>query len=697
MKITVTYNLREYITASGIKDNSGYIDSFSKALKQLGYKVSCVEVSGKPDGVIDRLLYSDPSMIFNMARGTIGRTHKAFYPALYEQVNIPFTGPDSSLLYMLQDRFLARTIISARGIMQPGSVHISVDNRKIPGNIKFPVVLKPNDREREKGIKHENILYSGKQAEKRIDELLTNIPSLIAEEYIEGREFSIPILESYRGGILEILEYTNKADNMESSSEYSFKNLSANGDMVPAQLSDEQREKILSFINQINSQIKCPDLFRLDICMDREGELYLIEVNPTPSLRPNGFFMKAAIDRGLSFKDVVKFILRSAFRRYNIKKPKKAQTFPSLKASRPTSRELGITTGRFPSGKFNAITDIKGVKVGHVTYIEDDVDVPGIPEKTRVRTGVTAIIPGSGNMFNKRMVAGGFVLNGVGEMAGLTQVMEWGWLESPILLTNTMSVGRIHSGVIAWMHEHYPEMRDIHEVLLPVVGETDDSYLNDVRVRKVTAVDAKKAIQAAKSGFVPQGSVGAGTGMTTFDFAGGIGTSSRVLPEENGSYKVGVLVLSNFGNMRNLTIEGAVVGRELDKIFSKERRKHSYGSIIVVVATDAPLLSSQLNRVSKRAALGLGRVGSHAGYTSGEIIIAFSTGNRTLREEYGKKKHQTMKFITDSHLNPIYEAVIEATEEAVLNAVFCSGGMKGRGENQSPALPVDRVVDLLKS
>jgi L-aminopeptidase/D-esterase-like protein len=217
-----------------------------------------------------------------------------------------------------------------------------------------------------------------------------------------------------------------------------------------------------------------------------------------------------------------------------------------------------------------------------------------------------------------------------------------------------------------------------------------------VRVGLNTGPEAIKAIANAKSGPVQQGSVGAGTGMTTFDFAGGIGSASRVLPKDEGGHTVGVLVMSNFGKMRNLTIDGKVVGRELDPLFPYEgRRENSDGSVIVVLATDAPLLSSQLNRLAKRAALGLGRTGSLAAASSGEIIIAFSTKNRTARRPSTPEKTLTLKFISDRYINGLYEAVIEATEEAVINAIFSSAGMKGRQSRSSPALPVEEVISMI--
>ncbi|MBN2422739.1 P1 family peptidase [Candidatus Woesearchaeota archaeon] len=362
-----------------------------------------------------------------------------------------------------------------------------------------------------------------------------------------------------------------------------------------------------------------------------------------------------------------------------------------------TVQELGIKIGRFKRGKYNSITDVKGVKIGHVTHIKDNVDVPGINEKSCVRSGITLIIPCSGNIYKRRLVAGGFVLNGIGEVTGLTQVREWGWLETPILLTNTMSIGAVHSGIVNYMIKANPDLGIQSGVIIPVIGETDDSYLNDVRIPSVTEEDVPKAIKEAKTGYLIQGSVGAGTGMSTLGFAGGIGTSSRVLPEKHGEYTIGVLVLSNFGNLINFRINGCPLGEYLvnKKGFSKSS-PGSYGSIIVVIGTDAPFLSSQLTRIAKRAALGVGRAGSYAASTSGEIMIAFSTGNRVLREEAGKEKYLRINFISDSYINPFYEAVIEATEEAILNSIFCSKGMNGRKGHYSPPVPSEIILKLLR-
>jgi L-aminopeptidase/D-esterase-like protein len=443
----------------------------------------------------------------------------------------------------------------------------------------------------------------------------------------------------------------------------------------------------------------CPDMGRVDIRLHENGEPFFIELNPLPSLHPNASLMVAARQRGLDCRDVMRLIIRSAARRCGLAvRPIRRVVAADLteQAPRPTARELGIRVGWMRPGVNNAITDVPGIRVGHFTRIENDVQVPGLRETTDVRCGVTAVIPAD-RVYSRRLVAGGFVLNGVGEMAGLTQIMELGWLETPILLTNSHSVGRVITGVITHMSKRNPRIGTETDVVLPVVGEADDSFLNDVRVGMATSQEAVRAIQTASKGPVAQGSIGAGVGMMTFDFAGGIGTSSRSFEIAEGAFTIGVLVLSNFGKMRNLTVEGRVVGRELDRMFPLEgRRMHSEGSIITVVATDAPLLSSQLSRVAKRAALGLGRVGSHAASTSGEIIIAFSTANATPRPSAQQGKFIQLRCIAAHHINPIYEAVIETTEEAVLNAIFCSNGMSGRENRMAPALPHGDVIEELR-
>jgi L-aminopeptidase/D-esterase-like protein len=469
--------------------------------------------------------------------------------------------------------------------------------------------------------------------------------------------------------------------------------------VCPAEISPEEEKAVYEMARHVFEVMDCPDLGRVDVRLREDGVPYFIELNPLPSLHPDASMMTAARESGLEFKEVLRLILRSATRRYHIplRQPKKLSLPGELPGMpRVSARELGIFIGRLSTGINNAITDVKGVKVGHFTQYEDQVQIPGIPGITTLRSGVTAILP-AGGTFSRRLVAGGYVLNGVGEMAGLTQVLELGWLETPIILTNSNSVGMAHTGVVNFMTRKYPELAAGEEVVMPIVGEADDSFLNDPVGGVNTARNVVQAMESAQSGPVMQGSVGAGTGMISYDFAGGIGTASRVFNMDEGLFTVGVLVMSNLGRMRNLTIEGQVVGKTLDELYPMEgRREHQEGSIIVVVATDLPLLSSQLNRVSRRAALGLGRTGSYAASSSGEIVVAFSTANRTLRTASRSNHFINLRCISDSHINLLYEAVIEATEEAVLNAMFCSAGMSGRQGREAPPLPHDLVLEILR-
>ncbi len=356
---------------------------------------------------------------------------------------------------------------------------------------------------------------------------------------------------------------------------------------------------------------------------------------------------------------------------------------------RVRARELGLPLGRFKPGKHNAITDVEGVLVGHSTIIRGEGGPLKVGEGP-VRTGVTAILPNRGNIFMERMVGGGFVLNGAGEVSGLTQVMEWGLIETPILLTNTMSVGAVSDAVVRYMVDRYPGIGDEHDVIIPIVGECDDSWLNDISGRHVKAPNVLDAIHNAASGPVAEGSVGGGTGMITCDFKAGIGTSSRKLPEAMGGYTLGVLVMSNFGKMHNLRVGGLPLGEVLAERFREmPRRTQSYGSIIAVVATNAPLLSHQLNRLCKRVGLGIGRVGSYAAHGSGEIVVGFSTANVIPRRT--QKMVAKLKILLDQRLDPLYEAVMEATEEAILNSMCMASPMDGVNGNQVPALPLEDV------
>ncbi len=356
--------------------------------------------------------------------------------------------------------------------------------------------------------------------------------------------------------------------------------------------------------------------------------------------------------------------------------------------TRVRARDLGLALGRFRPGKYNSITDVEGVRVGHSTIIRGKGPLkPGIGP---VRTGVTAILPDQGNIFMERMTGGGFVLNGAGEVSGLTQVMEWGLIETPILLTNTMSVGAVSDAVARYMVDRYPGIGDEDDVIIPVVGECDDSWLNDIAGRHVKEMHVLEAIRTASDGPVAEGGVGGGTGMITCDFKSGIGTASRKLPEVYGGYTLGVLVMSNFGRMHNLRVGGLPLGEALARKFSDlHKRERVDGSIIAVLGTDAPLLSHQVSRLCKRVSLGIGRVGSYAAHGSGEIIVGFSTANRIPRRT--RKMVYRMKILLDQRLDPLYEAVMEATEEAILNSMCMARPMEGINGNYCPALPLEEV------
>jgi len=370
----------------------------------------------------------------------------------------------------------------------------------------------------------------------------------------------------------------------------------------------------------------------------------------------------------------------------------RAKSHKQLTGARVRLRQLGIKIGRYPTGRNNAITDVPGVLVGHSTIIKGSGKLK--VGKGPVRTGVTAILPSAG-IFNDRVVGSGFILNGAGEVSGMTQVMEWGLIETPILLTNTLSVGTCSDAVIRYMLEKHPGIGIEHDVLIPVVGECDDSWLNDIGGNHVKESDVHKAIENAVSGVVPEGNVGGGTGMITCDFKAGIGTSSRRLPQHEGGYVVGVIVMSNFGTMSELRLDGLPLGSILEPAYSKhKKRADNYGSIILVVGTNAPLSSHQLGRLCKRSALGVGRVGSYASHSSGEIVVGFSTANAIPRQT--RKMIYKMKVLLDQAIDPLYQAVIEATEEAILNALCMADMMEGHSGNIAPALPLNGVREMAK-
>jgi len=372
------------------------------------------------------------------------------------------------------------------------------------------------------------------------------------------------------------------------------------------------------------------------------------------------------------------------------------------------ARDLGISIGRFPSGPWNAITDVAGVKVGHVTLIKGSGSL--IPGKGPVRTGVTVIIPRD-DVWHKKVPAGAFVLNGTGEMTGLAWVAEAGFLEYPIALTNTLNVPRVANGVMSWMFKHNPEIGITDDTLTPVVAECDDSRLNDSRGRHVSEEDVVRALEDATSGPVPEGTVGAGTGMISYQFKGGIGTSSRRLAQQDGGYTIGVLVNANHGRRYELMIAGIPVGKlweeenhdteiagtaenQTPAQLSKREQLGDQGSIIILIATDAPVDSRQLQRMARRAPLGLARTGATSHHGSGDFILAFSTAN--VIPHYPDEPTFLMKRLADTHLNPILAATVEATEEAIINALIAATTVVGRDGRRAEALSHDHLQRLLR-
>jgi D-aminopeptidase len=368
---------------------------------------------------------------------------------------------------------------------------------------------------------------------------------------------------------------------------------------------------------------------------------------------------------------------------------------------RPRARELGLKIGILPTGNLNAITDVAGVLVGHKTIIQGE----------NVRTGVTAILPHQGNLFREKVPGAIRVGNGFGKLMGSTQVEELGEIETPILLTSTLSVPRVADFLLDYMLAlpGNEEARSIN----PIVAETNDGYLNDIRARSITRDDVFSAIKNAKTGVVEEGCVGAGTGTIAFDFKGGIGSSSRKLPGNLGGYTVGVLVQTNFGGI--LAINGAPVGRELDRYYLKKELENPSadlskskpvagirtpsspdGSIIIVIATDAPVDARNLKRMGERAMLGLARTGGVGSNGSGDYAIAFSTAAE-LRIVPGKAlvEFRAQKVLANDAMSPIFLAVIEATEEAIYNSLFRATTTSGCGHTVE-ALPLEPTLQILR-
>jgi len=372
---------------------------------------------------------------------------------------------------------------------------------------------------------------------------------------------------------------------------------------------------------------------------------------------------------------------------------------PSAQTPRVRARDLQIVVGTLPTGRLNAITDVAGVLVGHATIVKG-AGALKVGEGP-VRTGVTAVLPRKDVWFNG-VYAATHTLNGDGEMTGTHWIRDRETLMHPVLITNTGSVGTVHEAEIAYMNERHPT-RDW--AFLPVVAETWDGTLNDVRGQHVRKNHVFAAIDDARDGVVAEGNVGGGTGMICYGFKGGIGTSSRRVGENAGGYTVGVLVQANFGRRPELTIAGVPVGREIADLTPETSRGSGAaadinldheGSVIVVIATDAPLSSRQLERLASRAALGLARTGSTSGNTSGDIFIAFSTANTIPQSTTSRTLSAT--FISPestASLNPLFQAVVEATEESVLNALMKAETMIGINGNRVHALPYDRLKAVM--
>ena len=348
----------------------------------------------------------------------------------------------------------------------------------------------------------------------------------------------------------------------------------------------------------------------------------------------------------------------------------------TIPISRARARDIGIQIGIYQPGVYNAITDVSGVKVGHVT----------LNEGNSIRTGVTAVIPRD-NIWKNRLFGASYAIHGNGETTGMARINQAGWIESPIMLTNTLSVGAVHDGVVRHTIKHYPD----DHVILPIVAECYDGGLNDISGLHVTADHTIQAIEKAKSGWVAEGCVGGGTGMRCYGFKAGIGTASRILPEKQGGYTVGVLVNSNGGRRHQLRIDGVPVGQEMTDPKIKSYRD---GSFIIVVATDAPLVHRQLMQLAKRAAHGLARTGTPSTVSSGEFVIAFSTANVIpLRPENGTF---ALNILADYQLDGLYQAVVETTEEAIVNSMTTAVTTTGRKGRIIKAIPLDHLQAVMK-
>ena len=350
-------------------------------------------------------------------------------------------------------------------------------------------------------------------------------------------------------------------------------------------------------------------------------------------------------------------------------------------APRRRIRDLGVKIGSLEPGPYNAITDVKGVRVGHTTIIKGK-------GKGAVRTGVTVILPHRGSIYEENLFASYFNLNGWGEMTGIAALENTGKLKTPIFLTGTYNVGIVYDAAVGYLSKINPTMGEANEMVSPVVAECFDDFLSDTQSRQISEEDVLSAIEKAKSGPVAEGAVGGGTGMTSFGFKGGIGTSSRKVTD---GFIVGVLVMANTASRAQLRIDGVPVGKEIKGF------KYKYGktkSIILVAATDAPLLPYQLKKIAKRVALGLAQTGATSNTGSGDIILAFSTANKTPRNN--PDSLSSIKATNDFWITPLYQATVEATHEAIINALTSAQTTVGRENNTAYGIPLDQVQKIMK-
>jgi D-aminopeptidase len=405
-----------------------------------------------------------------------------------------------------------------------------------------------------------------------------------------------------------------------------------------------------------------------------------IDVDDLPNVNLHHFSADSQLVIGRRFGEAFLRLQKSA----DVTLAQRREASPAASnGGRPRARDLGITIGILPTGELNAITDVIGVNVGHRSIVKGN----------DVRTGVTAVLPHGGNIFQSKVPAAVHVANGFGKFVGSTQIQELGVLETPVILTNTLSAFAAADAIVAWslQQKGNEEIRSVN----PVVGECNDGYLNDIRGQHVRAADVIQAISDAKSGAVAEGCVGAGVGTRCLGWKGGIGTSSRKLPQSLGGHAVGVLVQTNFDGL--LTIDGAAVGQELGRYYLKEAvGGQEHGSCMVIVATDAPLDARQLNRLAKRATLGLGAVGSPITHGSGDYILAFST-NESVRQRFASAEAvEKIAVLRDDRLSPLFQAVREATEEAVVNSLLKATTTSGRDGHIVEAINPDDVVRVCR-